>query len=141
MGCFTGGDISGDDLKVFADGFDLADSFKHAFGMAVGGVYDDNIYTCGDQGFGALHAIIASAYSGCNAQAAMVILTGVRVGLGFFNIFYGDEADAAVLFIDDQEFFEAMAVEKFFGVEAGDGGRDGNEIFLGHQLMHGLFGV
>ena len=54
------------------------DRVEHALRMAVRGIDDDDVDAGVDQRLGALEAVIADAGRGGDAQAALLVLAGVR---------------------------------------------------------------
>jgi len=56
----------------------------------------------------------------------------------FLDVLDGDEALEIEILIDDQEFFDAVLLENFFGFFEGGADGDGNEIVLGHDLADEL---
>ena len=68
------------------------------------GVDDDAVDAGVDQMFGALIALVADGRGGGDAQAALGILAGERMQGRLLDILDRDEADAAVVLVDDESF-------------------------------------
>ena len=115
-----------------------ADRVEHALRMAMRGVDDDEIDAGIDQPLGALEAVVADAGRGRDAQAALLVLAGVGVHLRLLDVLHRDQADAAVLVVDDQQLLDAVLVQQALGLLLSTLSRDGDEPFLGHQLVHRL---
>src|SRR6266851_4201416 len=73
-----GRDIADDDLRVVRHPADLADRLDDPRGMAVRGIDDHDVDAGGEQGFGPFELDLAGAGSGGDAQAAVLVLGGVR---------------------------------------------------------------
>ncbi len=104
----------------------------------MGGIDHHHVAFRLDQGERAAETILAHAGCGGDAQAAALILGGVGIFLGLFDIFHGDEADAAVGIIHHENFFDAVLMQQplgFFGLHAF---AHGDELFLRHQFVDGL---
>jgi hypothetical protein len=97
-------------------------------------VDDDDVDTSGDEPFGAFEAVGAGGCGSGGAEAALIIDAGVRVFVGFLDVGDGDEADAAVLVIDDEQLFNAMLMQQAFGFLAINAVAHGDELFVCHQL-------
>ena len=75
---------------------------EHVLRMAVRGIDDDEIDAGVDQRLGALEALVADGGRGGDAQPALLVLAGVRVGDRLFDVLDGDQADAAIVVVDHQ---------------------------------------
>jgi hypothetical protein len=71
----------------------------------------DQINAGVDEPLGTLVAALADGGRGGDAQAALCILAGERVRHRLFHILYGDQADTAILLVDDHKLFDAMLVQ------------------------------
>ena len=106
--------------------------------MAVRGVDHDQIDAGVDQLLGALIALVADRGGGGDAQAALLVLAGVRVGDRLLHVLDGDQADAAVLVVDDHKLLDAVLVQQALGLVLTDALADGDQLVLGHQLRDPL---
>ena len=90
---------------------------------------------------GALQEIARGADGGADAQAAVLVFCGVGKFDFFLDVFYGDQALEVEIRVDYQKFFDAMALQDFFGfLESGSHG-NGDEIVLGHHRADGLIEI
>ena len=102
--------------------------------MAVGGIDDDEIDAGVDQRFAARVTGFADAGRGSDAQPALLVLAGVRVGHRLLDVLHGDQADAAIIAVDHQKLLDAMLVQKPLGFVLADAFAHGDQRVLGHQL-------
>ena len=79
--------------------------------MTVRGIDDEHVEPGGEEGLGALDAVDAGAGRGGDPQAAMLVLAGHRIALRLLDILDGDQPDAAIGFVDDQQLFDAVMVQ------------------------------
>src|ERR1700732_3031429 len=79
--------------------------------MAVRGVDHHEIDARGDQLLGACEAQVADRRRRGDAQPALLVLAGVRIGDRLFHVLDRDEADAAVFVVDHQQFLDAVLVQ------------------------------
>ncbi len=63
--------------------------------------------------------VLADAHSRGDAQAALLVLAGIRIGLGLLHVLDGDEADAAIAVIDHQQLLQPVLVQQLAGLAAG----------------------
>ena len=61
--------------------------------------------------------------------------------LRFFHIFDGNQANAAICVIDDQQLFDAVLVQQTFGLFLIDSFAHGHQIFMRHQFGNFLIGI
>ena len=102
--------------------------------MAVRGVDHDKIDTRVDQPLGTLEAAFAHGGRGRDTQTSLRILAGQRMRDRLLHVLDGDQPDAAVLVVDDQQFFDAMLVQHALGFILADALAHGHEVFLRHQF-------
>ena len=102
--------------------------------MAVRGIDDDEIDAGLDERFAPRIAGLADRGCGRHAQPALLVLAGVRIGHRFFDIFDGDQADAAILGVDHQQLLDAVLVQKLLGFLLIDIFADRDQSVLGHQF-------
>ena len=84
--------------------------------MAVRGVDDDQIDAGIDQPLGAGEAVVADGRRGGDAQAPLLVLAGVGVEHRLFDVLDGDEADAAIVVVDDEQLLDAVLVQEALGL-------------------------
>ena len=92
---------------------------EHALRMAVGGVDHDQVDVGVDQPLAALEAGIADARRGGGAQPPLLVLGGVGVEPALLDVLDRDQADAAVVVVDDEQLLDAVLVEQALGLVAG----------------------
>src|SRR6202023_1519210 len=71
---------------------------------------------------------------GADAQAAELVLAGVRVLRHLLDVLDGDQPLEVALAVDHQDLLDAMAVEQLLGLIEGGPFRHGDQVVLGHQL-------
>ena len=106
--------------------------------MAVRGVDHDDVAFRLDQRHGARIAVFADAGRGGDAQAAALVLAGVGIFLRLLDVLDGDEADAAIGVVDDENLLDAVLMQQPLGLVRLHAFAHGDEIVLGHQLAHRL---
>ena len=88
--------------------------------------------------FSTPETIIADTCRGCDAQSASLVLTSIRVLLRLLDILDGDEADAVIVFVDDQQLLDTVLMQKPAGIFLADRPLDSHEPILRHQLTNRL---
>ena len=83
--------------------------------MAVRGIDDDEIDTGLDQLLGAGEALVADRGRRRDAQAALLVLAGTWVSDRLLDVLDGDQPDATVLVVDDEQLFDAVLVQQALG--------------------------
>src|SRR5690606_10317445 len=112
LGCLAGGDVAADYLNFRKVLLDPSHAVDHALGVTVRGIDDDHVNTGGDQCGNAVAGIGTGADGRADAQTAMLVLAGQRVGLGLLDVVDGHHALEAVLVIDDQYALDAVLVQQ-----------------------------
>ena len=135
---FRGRDVAGDDLHRVRQALDAIDGGEHQLGMTMRGVDDDEIDTGRDQMLGAGKALVADRGRGRDAQAALLVLAGTWVSDRLLNVLDGDQADATVFIVDDQQLFDAVLVQQALGFLLAHAFAHRDQVLLGHQLGHFL---
>lgn len=102
--------------------------------MAVRGVDHDEIDAGIDQPLGALEAAIADRGGGGDAEAALRVLAGQRMGDRLLHVLHGDQADAAILLVDHKQLLDAMLMQHPPRLVLADILAHRDETFMGHQL-------
>ncbi len=111
-------------------------------GMAVGGVDHDEIDAGIDQQFGTREALVADrGRAAATRSRPRSSLQAFGLVTAFFDVLHGDEPDAAIAVIDDEQFFDAVGVEEPLGFLLTDALAHRDQVFLGHQLRHALLRV
>lgn len=82
--------------------------------MAVRGVDDDTVDAGADQALGALEALVADGRGGGDAQAALRILGGVGVQRRLLDVLDRQQADAAMILVDDQQLDAVLVQQALF---------------------------
>ena len=80
--------------------------------MAVRGVDHDQVAFGVDQRLGPLEALVADRGRGGDAQAARRVLGRGGIGHRLFDILDRDQADAAIVFVDHQQFLDPALVQQ-----------------------------
>ena len=112
---FRGRDVAGDDLNRVRQALDAVNGGEHQLGMAVRGIDDDEIDTGRDQLLGAGKALVADRGRSRDTQAALLVLAGTRVGDRLLDVLDGDQPDATVFIVDDEQLFDAVLVQQALG--------------------------
>ncbi|MCY1413763.1 hypothetical protein D9M71_292000 [compost metagenome] len=110
--------------------------------MAVGGIHHHHVHAGGDQRGNALAGIGTGADGGADAQAAMLVLRGQRVGLGLLDVTEGHQAGEVELFVDHQHLLDAALVEPGLHLFQRSAFTGGDQLFLGrHDRRDGVTDV
>ena len=117
---FGGRDIAGHHLHLVGGALDAVDRVEHVLGMAVRGVDHDEIDAGLDQLLGAVVALVADRGGGGDAQPALLVLAGVRIGDRLLDVLHRDQADAAILRVDHQQLLDAVLVQQPLGLVLAD---------------------
>ena len=102
--------------------------------MTVRGIDHDEVDAGIDQGFAAGEAGLADAGGGGDPQSALFVLAGIRMRHRLLDVLHGDEADAAIIGVDDQKLLDAVLVQEPLGFLLADAFAHRDQAFLGHQL-------
>ena len=84
--------------------------------VAMGGVDDDEVDVGVDQPLATLEAGVADARGGGDAKAALLVLGGVRVEAALLDVLDGDQADAAIVLVDDEQLLDAVLMQEPLGL-------------------------
>ena len=106
-----GGDIAADDDEVGMLAAQLAHAVKHAFGVAMRGIDDDDVHPGGGQEFDAPFAVATGADGGADAQAFVLVFAGERIVARAAQVFDGNESFQGEAIINQQHFFDAVFVQ------------------------------
>ena len=87
-------------------------------GMAVRGIDHQHVDAGVEQRLGALDAVLAGAGRGGDAQPAVLVLAGVGKALRLLDVLDGDQADAAIGVVDDQQLLDAVLMQQALGFVA-----------------------
>ena len=103
--------------------------------MAMGRIEYHHIDLGLDQGLGPFQQLRTDPEGGAGKQAAHAVFGGIGILLDLFDILDGDQALEAALFINDQQFFDAVFVEQGLGMRQVDADRGGDQILAGHDIV------
>ncbi len=110
--------------------------------MSVRRIDDDDVDPRIQQHLRPDQAGLADAGRGTDPQAAVFVLAGVGAALRLFDVLDGDQADAAIVVVDDQQLLDPVLVQQPLGFDAFDAFLHGDQRFVrriaGHQLAHRL---
>ena len=129
-GAFFGDDVSGDDGTV-GEVAEVFDDFDDAGGVSGGGVDEEGVCACFDEGLGAFEVFGSDADGGTAAHLAVGVFGGVGEEDGFFDIGTGDESGEGAIGVDEGEFFDAIFVEDAACFLKGGVGSGGDEAVMG----------
>jgi hypothetical protein len=127
-------DIAGDHLHGIGETLDAVDRLQHAGRMAMRGIDHDDIDTGVDQPLGALVTALADRGCSRDPQPALRVLAGQGMRHRLFHVLDGDQTDAAVLLIDDQQLFDAVLVQHPLRLVLVDALAHCHEVFVRHQF-------
>ena len=103
--------------------------------MAVRRVDRDHVHLAAHQFLSALEEIARGSDGRASAQAALLVLGGVRVFQLFLDVLNGDESLQVVMLVNHQELFHAMPMQDFLGLFERSAHRDGDQVFLRHHVL------
>ncbi len=126
--------IAGNHLHRVGEPLDAVDGFQHVQRMAVRGIDHDEVDAGIDQPLGAVETALADRGGGRDTQAPLRILAGERMRHRLFHVLHGDQADAAILIVDDNELFDAVLVQHPLRLVLADALAHGHEILVRHQF-------
>jgi hypothetical protein len=121
-------------LHRIGEPLDAVDGIQHARRMTMRGIDHDDVDAGLDQPLGALIAALADGGRGGNAQPALRILGGKRMRHGLFDVFHGDQSDAAILIVDDQKLLDTMLVQHPLRFVLADALAHRHDVFMRHQF-------
>ena len=98
------------------------------------GVDDDEVDAGIDQQLGAQEAGVTRAGGRADAQALVLVLGGERMVGGLFHVVHGDEPDAAVVVVHDDELLDAVLVQQAPCLGPVDARPDRHEVLAGHEV-------
>ena len=84
--------------------------------MAMRGVDHDQIDAGRHQPLGAVEALVADRGGGGDAQPALLVLAGIRIGDRLFDILHRDQPDAAIIGVDHQQFLDPVLMQQPLGL-------------------------
>ena len=88
--------------------------------MAVRRVDDDHVAAGREQPLAALKARVADGRRRGDAQPALIVLRGERVELRLLDVLHGDQPDAIVVGVDDQQLLDAVLMQQALGFVLAD---------------------
>ena len=131
---FHGGDIAGDHLHGIGEPLDAVDGLQHPRGVTVRGVDHDDVDPGVNQPLGPPETALADSGGCCDAQPALRILAGQGMRDRLLHVLDGDEADAAVLIVHHQQFFDSVLVQHPLGFILADAFAHRHQILVRHQF-------
>jgi hypothetical protein len=109
--------------------------------MAMCGIDDDHVAAGLQQAFGPGHPLVADGRRRGDAEPPLVVLAGMRIEARLFDVFYGDEANAILLGIDDEELFNAVVMEEPLRLLLAHSVADPHQVLMRHQFGDALIRV
>ncbi len=106
--------------------------------MPVSRIHDEEIRAGVDQLLAAGETVVAHRGRGGHAKPPLLVLAGIGVLLGLLDVLDGDEADAVVSVVHNDQLFDAVAVQQPLRLVAVYAVLDGDEVRLRHQLVDRL---
>ena len=79
--------------------------------MAVRGIDDNDVRFGVEKRFGASVAEVADTGRRSHTQTSFFVLAGIGVLGGFLHVLDGNQADAAIVIIDDEKLFDTMLMQ------------------------------
>ena len=134
LGPVCGRHVAGDHLDVRKIAFERPNRIEHAGRVAVRGVQHQHVRARLDQGRGALLPVVARADRGGDPQPAVFVLARVGMTARLLDVLDRDEALEVPVLVHDEEFFDAVPVQDFFGFVAADARPRRDEIVFSHDL-------
>ncbi len=136
QGASGSGHVATDDLQLRIGIAGRLDAIQHALGMAVGRVNQQHVHTGFHQGGDALFITSTGADGSTDAQATTLVFTGVRLALGFLEIFDGDHALEFEISVDHQHLLDTVLLHQGNHLFTRGPFTHGHQtIFLGHDLF------
>src|SRR5690606_22503637 len=139
---FGGGDVAANHLQLGEVLLDPAHTVEHALGVTVGGVHYHDVNASSGQGSHAIRGFRTSTNGRTDAQAALLVLGGQRVGLGFFQVAEGHQATQIERLIDHQHLLDAVLVQLGLDLVQAGALEYGDQLVLGgHDRRDTVAGV
>src|SRR5688572_9674977 len=104
-------DVAGDDVELGVLLLDVADGVQDVSGVAVRGVDGEYVDARADQRLDARLAIRPDADRAADAEAAALVLAGIRVVGGLLDVLHRDEAAEPHVVVDDEQLLDAVLVQ------------------------------
>ena len=105
------------------------------------GVDDYQVHARLHQALGAGKAEIADRGRRRHAQAPLLVLAGIGIRHRLLDVLHGDQADAAVLRINDQKLLDPVLMQQALRLLLAHPFPHRDQTLLGHQLRHRLPGI
>src|SRR6185369_5742010 len=105
-------DIAGDDLGVIGEAANAPHRVDDAGGMTVRRVDDEDVDPGIEQSLGTRDPVLTGAGRRRRAQPSVAVLAGMREFLRLLDVLDGDETDAAIAVVDDQQLLDAVLMEE-----------------------------
>ena len=100
------------------------------------GIDNDHVDFAANQFLSTFEKVASGADGRADAQTSLFVFRRVRVLQFFLNVFDGNQAFEVVVVIDNQQFFDPMAVEDFLGLFEGCAYGNGDEVFFRHHFRN-----
>ena len=134
-------DIARHDLAVVRFLLDARDAVENTLGMAMRAVDHDHVAFGFDQRVGAGIAVLTDADGGGDAQAPPLVLAGVGIFLRLLDVLDGDQANAAIGLVDDEDLFDTVLVQESLGLFGVHAFTHRDEFVFGHVASALRFGM
>ena len=99
--------VAADDLQVWVFCTGFTDTLQNAFGVAVGGVNQQDVNARRNQRINAVFVACTRTNRSAYAQTTFLIFTGVWFTFCFFEVFNGDHAQQVEAIVNHQRFLYA----------------------------------
>src|SRR3954464_564395 len=107
--------------------------------MSMRRIHNQHVHAGLDQKTHAFFGAFTNTHCGAYAQAAQLILAGVRMFGGLEDVLYGDKSTQFELFVDDQHAFQPMLMQQTHRILDTDALTYGHQpVTRGHDIFHGL---
>ena len=98
--------------------------------MAVCGINNDHVNTGFNQRFDTFFSACTCTDSSTNTQTTLVIFCSTREGFGLLDVFYGHHANELFVVIKNQNFLNAVNVQKILNVLGAGAFFNGNQLLF-----------
>ena len=103
--------------------------------MAVGGVDDNGVDSCGNEGVDTLHRVGCHTHAGCHAEASEGVLAGIGFVLGLGDVLVCYQTHEFAVGVDNGQFFYLMRLQYVGSFFEACGLRGGDEVFGSHYFI------
>src|SRR5690606_14514906 len=107
-------------------------------GMAVGGIHHNYVNAGFNQRFNTLFGTGTGTDGSADAQATLVVFSGIGESTGFVDVFHGHQANQLALRVQHQNFFNTVDVQQLLNLFGAGAFRHGDQLFFrGHYAGDG----